>query len=273
MYERELVLVKIGGSLIPKYGNLDGESLERLGADLSGEYEDNNLVIVHGGANRVSHRMRELGKEPEFITSIKGFRSRRTDKKTIEIFVEVMGEINDGLVTSLRGYGLKPVGLYGKNSPLRASRKRPIAVVDGKNVRIKGDYTGRIKSIDTDSLRLYIQDGRVPIVSPIAIGDENEFLNVDGDTAAAYVAGSLNAERLVDFTDVDGVLSDGRVIPTINYDELDEWIGRVEGGMRRKLIAAKKAIEMGVNEFIIANGIKESPLTRALNHEGCTIIQ
>ncbi len=276
MYERPLLVVKIGGSLIPPCGELqDTEQLRGIAKDIAGLYPRNDFVILHGGGNRVTYRMKEMGKEPQFITSRNGMRSRYTDRGTMDIFADVMGDINQELVDLLTTQGLSSRGFYNGSSPLMGRRKKALRDYrDGKVLLVRDDYSGRLYGLDRNCLLDSLEREEMPVISPVAVGEEEEFLNVDGDTAAAYTASELGARTLILITDVTGVLDgDNELVRRVPYQDLDSWISRVDGGMKRKLMASKEAIERGLEKVLICGGREDRPLSRALRYENGTVIK
>jgi acetylglutamate/LysW-gamma-L-alpha-aminoadipate kinase len=265
------MVVKLGGSIferaISKPFTEDVKALHDQG---------HKLVLIHGGGRIVSEVSRRMGKEPRFIVSPKGFRSRYTDEEDIQIYSMVMaGKVNKSLVSALLSGGLPAVGLSGVDGGIvKAKRKRELLIVDedGRRRIIDGDYSGRIEEVDPSLISLLLREGYVPVVSPIALGENYEPLNVDGDRLAAYMAGALKADTLVIFTDVEGVVLDGRVVGKLTYMEAREVLPRIGHGMTTKIYAALEALDMGVKEVKISPGLREKPLTGALKGEAGTLI-
>lgn len=266
-----MIVVKTGGDLI-------GEGLSRgLVEELKVISEGEGLIVVHGGGDMVTETATRLGHPPRFVVSPKGFRSRYTDKETSLIYTMVMaGKINKGIVSSLQASGVPAVGLSGLDGALvRARRKKRIIAVDerGRRVLMEGGYTGKIEEVDAEFLRLLIGNGYVPVVSSIAMGEEAEPLNVDGDRMAASIASALRAERLVLLTDVEGLRLDGRTIDGLTSAEAKESLAEIGPGMVTKVYAAIEALEGGVGEVLIASGFKERAIGSALEHENGTVIR
>ena len=105
------------------------------------------------------------------------------------------------------------------------------------------------------------------------LSEEYDFLNVDGDRAAAYVAGAVKSDKVLFVTNVDGLLMDDKLVPKLSLAEAKEIRAQVGPGMEKKILAATEALDMGVNEAIIANGQKENPISSAIAHDNCTVIQ
>lgn len=264
-----MITIKIGGSVVD---DLHPSTIPDIGRAAGSE----GAVIVHGGGKEVSRVCSQLGKEPEFVTSPSGIRSRYTDRETAEIFTMVMaGRINKGIVAMLQRGGINAVGLSGVDARLiEAERKKRLLITNerGRRQAIDGGYTGRITRVNSGLIGALLERGLTPVISPVAISEESEFLNVDGDRAAAHVAGAIGSERILFVTNVDGLLRDGRLVPRLTLAEAREIRPRVGPGMEKKVLAATEALEMGVDEALIASGQREGPVSSAIAHDGCTVI-
>jgi len=265
-----LLVVKMGGSTLKEGASGD------LVSDLKGLLSENRAVLVHGGGVEVTEIASKLGKEQKFIVSPEGFRSRYTDKETIEIYSMVMaGKINKQIVLALQSQGIPAVGLSGLDaSILKAERKKRLIAVDehGRKRVIDGGYTGKINEVNGDLLHLLLDRGYVPIVTPIAVSEEYEPLNVDGDRTAAIIAGALKADRLILLTDVQGLMLKGERIPKIGASEVKEVLSSIGAGMSTKVHAALEALNQGVGEVLITSGVGAAPISSALKHETGTVI-
>lgn len=264
-----MIVIKIGGSVVDDlHASATAEIAKAAAA---------GLVIVHGGGKEVTRTCESLGKEPRFVTSPGGIRSRYTDAETAEIFTMVMaGRVGKGIVRMLQKGGVRAVGLSGIDGALmRAERKKRLVVLNerGRRQAIEGGYTGRITSVDPSLLRHLAGEGTVPVVSPVALGAEHELLNVDGDRAAAHVAGSVGADYVMFVTDVDGIMMDGRLVGRLTGREAAELRPKMGPGMEKKVLAATEALKMGVKTALIASGRRENPISRAVAREGCTVIE
>jgi acetylglutamate/LysW-gamma-L-alpha-aminoadipate kinase len=143
----------------------------------------------------------------------------------------------------------------------------------GRRVALEGGYTGKIIGVNSNILETLLKEGFVPVVSPIALGTEGEPLNVDGDRAAAYIAGGLKAERVVFLTDVNGVLIDGQLVKELSLADANASIRKVGPGMDKKILAAVEAIEQGAKESIISSGSLDNPITNSLSGQNRTVIR
>ena len=264
------LVVKIGGSLL-KEGVPDNllEDVTRLAKTYQ-------IAFVHGGADMVTEVATRLGKEQRFVVSPEGVRSRYTDRETAEIYTMVMsGMLAKRIVLSLRSRGLEAVSLSGLDGSLfRGRRKKKLVVVDerGRKLLIEGGYTGKVESVNAPLVNMLISGGYIPVVSPVAIGEESEPLNIDGDRAASSLASGISADAVVFLTNVDGVLSDGKLVERMTVAEAVERLPQIGYGMQKKVMAAVDAVNSGVKEALICSGTREEPLSNALAHRVCTVI-
>ncbi len=265
-----MIVLKIGGDIFKTGLGV------KLSNDIKKTLEHEKLIIVHGGGDEVTNIAEKLGKKQVFITSPEGRRSRYTDAETAEIYTMVMaGKINTAIVRWLIGQGIPAVGLSGVDGTLlKANHKKRLIIIDERNRKriIDGGYTGNITSVNTGILELLVKDGYVPVVSPIALGDENELLNVDSDRAAGHIAGALKVDRAVFLTDVPGVRLGDEYAEKILLRDARDLLQKIGPGMDKKIIASVEALEAGVKEAIISSGFVDEPVTAALNHANCTVI-
>jgi acetylglutamate/LysW-gamma-L-alpha-aminoadipate kinase len=266
-----LIVIKLGGSILEeKVPESFLEDLKHL------KQQGHRVVIIHGGGKTVSEVSRKMGVEPQFIVSPKGFRSRYTDEDTIQIFTMVMaGKINKTIVSTILKSGLQAVGISGVDGgTVNAPRKKELLIVDdsGRKRFIDGDYSGKIQMIDPHLITLLLEGNYIPVVSPIAIGEAYELLNVDGDRLAAHVAGTLKADSLILFTNVEGLIIDGTRVATLTYMKAKEFLPKIGHGMITKLYAVLEALDMGVKEVRITSGLKENPIINTMNSRTGTLI-
>ncbi|MEE9511614.1 MAG: [LysW]-aminoadipate/[LysW]-glutamate kinase [Nitrosopumilaceae archaeon] len=264
-----MITIKIGGSVVD---NLHPTTI----SDIKNVVEQ-GVIIVHGGGKEVTKISEQLGKEPKFVTSPSGIKSRYTDKETAEIFTMVMsGSINKKIVRMLQKNGINAVGFSGVDAKtIQAERKKKLLIVNekGRKQAIDGGYTGKISKVNAPFILSLLDQGLTPVISPIAISEEFDFLNVDGDRAAAYVAAAVKSDKVLFVTNVDGLLMDDKLVPKLSLAEAKEIRTKVGPGMEKKILAATEALDMGVKEVIIANGQKENPISSAIAHDNCTVIQ
>jgi acetylglutamate/LysW-gamma-L-alpha-aminoadipate kinase len=216
-----------------------------------------------------------LGKPQVFVKSPEGITSRYTDEETMEIFTMAMaGKINKQIVATLQAAGVRAVGLSGVDGAvLRAERKKKLIIVDerGRKRIIDGGYTGRIVEVNGQLLNMLLREGYAPVVAPVALGREFEFLNVDGDRAAAHIAAAVAADAVVFLTDVEGLMLDGQLVRELKAADAEASLSRIGAGMDKKVLACIEAVRGGVRKAIITSGQVTQPLARALQDGGTVI--
>jgi [amino group carrier protein]-L-2-aminoadipate/L-glutamate 6-kinase len=264
-----MIVVKIGGSVVDGLHSTALSDIKRL-------VKKDRLVLVHGGGKEVTNIATKLGKEQKFIISPSGVKSRYTDKDTAEIYTMVMsGKINKAIVGMLLRQGIKAAGIAGiDGSLLKAERKKKLLIINekGRKMAIDGGYTGKICAVDPSLINTLLNAEYVPVVSPIALSEEFDALNVDGDRAAAYVAGGLKANKILFITNVSGLILNDKLVTNMTLDQAKIALPKIGYGMEKKIIACTEAIEMGVKESIIASGQVENPISSAIEHNNCTVI-
>ena len=219
-----------------------------------------NVVLVHGGGPEINSLMDRLGKKPEFIDGL-----RVTDKETVDIVQMVLaGKVNKSLVSLLGTKGGRAIGLSGIDDKL----------IEAVFKNEKLGFVGEITKINPESVYDLLAKNYIPVISTIACGENGEIFNINGDTAAAYIAGALHAERLIMMTDIAGILRDPKdvntLIPEITINEAEELkkSGVISGGMIPKADCCIKAIREGVNKVIIMDGrVPHSILIELLTDE------
>lgn len=264
-----MIVIKIGGSVV------DGLHPSTL-ADIKAIAEKEKLVFVHGGGKEVTATATKLGKEQKFIVSPGGVRSRYTDKETADIYTMVMsGKINKAITGMLLRQGIKAVGIAGIDGGiLKAERKKKLLIINekGRKMMIDGGYTGKINAVDPALVNNLVDNGYVPVVSPIALSEEYDFLNVDGDRAAAYVAGGVKADKVIFITNVNGLMLNEKLVTSMTLEQAKAALPKIGFGMEKKVLACTEALEMGVKEAIIASGQVDNPISSAIAHNNCTVI-
>ncbi len=262
------IVVKIGGSLAD-------EKLWSVIRDVAEIAKDEQVIVVHGGGPQINFLSEKLGKKPVYVVSASGFRSRYTDEETRDIAVMAMvGNVNKKITSLLNSLGSPAIGISGADGgTLIAKRKDKLIVQEGNKKRVlKGDYSGKVERADGKLVSFLISLGYVPVVAPIAISDDGELVNVDGDRAAAHLSQAVGADMLVSITDVPGVILEGKIVRRLNISEAEELITRLEGGMKKKVFAALEALKMGVPVVVISSGLIGNAVTRAVKMECGTVI-
>ncbi|MFQ5614351.1 MAG: [LysW]-aminoadipate kinase [Anaerolineae bacterium] len=266
-----MLVIKIGGSA--------GIDYDFIADDLAGLVRaGRQLIVIHGGSALTNEVAAQLGHPPEFVTSISGFTSRRTDRRTLEIFEMVYcGQVNKGLVERLQRRGVNALGLSGLDGRLwEGPRKGVIKIVkNGRRLVLRDDYTGKVERVNTGLLTSLLEAGYVPVLTPPAISYDGEAINVDGDRAAAATAAAFQAEALVILSNVPGLLADfpdeASLIRHIPAAEIDRFMSVAEDRMKKKVMGAQEALAQGIGKVIFADGRVERPLQRALAGQGTVI--
>ncbi|MDD6144545.1 MAG: acetylglutamate kinase [bacterium] len=219
------------------------------------------VVLVHGGGPEISDLMKKLGKKSEFVDGL-----RVTDEETVDIVQMVLaGKINKTLVNLLEMKGGKAMGISGMDGRLIETRM--------KDERL--GYVGEITKVHIQPVLDLLEKGYIPVISTLGCDRTGHAYNINGDTAAAYIAGALQAERLIMMTDIAGILRDredpSSLIPEITLAEaaaLHEE-GVISGGMIPKVDCCITAIHQGVKNAIIMDGrVPHSILMEILTDEG-----
>jgi acetylglutamate/LysW-gamma-L-alpha-aminoadipate kinase len=185
------------------------------------------------------------------------------------------GKLNKAIVQMLLRQDINAVGVAGIDGGiLKAERKKKLLVINekGRKMMIEGGYTGKITSVDASLVSDLVRSGYVPVISPIALSEEFDFLNVDGDRAAAYVAGGIKADKVIFITDVNGLILNEKLVSSMTLDQAKAALPKIGSGMDKKVLACIEALEMGVKEAVIASGQTENPLSTAITHRNCTVI-
>lgn len=268
-----MIVIKIGGGAAINHRAVF-DNLRRL-LD-RGE----RAIVVHGANHAMAEVSARLGHEPRFIRSASGHESRYTDAAAMEIFQMVYcGKLNKSLVALCQSLGLNAVGLSGIDGRLLfGRRKQALRIVeDGRCRIVRDDLSGKIESVNAGLLRLLLDSGYVPLICPPALSEEWQPINVDGDRAAAMIAGAMRVERLIILSDVPGLLRDKddetTLIAEIPQATLGEYEHFAVGRMTKKLMGAGEALSQGVREVILADGRTEQPLDDALGGHGTRICQ
>lgn len=219
------------------------------------------VVLVHGGGPEITDMMNKLGKKSEFVDGL-----RVTDEETIEIVQMVLtGKVNKSLVNLLELKGGKAIGLSGTDARLIEASM--------KDERL--GFVGDVTKINIDPVTGLLERGYIPVISTIGCDKEGNVYNINGDTAAAHIAGALDAERLIMMTDIDGILEDtddpDTLIPELTISEAQMLYekGIISGGMIPKVDCCIEAINKGVKNVVILDGrISHSILMELLTNEG-----
>ena len=219
------------------------------------------VVLVHGGGPEISELMARLGKKAEFVDGL-----RVTDKETVDIVQMVLaGKVNKTLVNLLEMKGGKAMGISGMDGRL----------IEAKMKNEKLGYVGTVTKIQIEPVMDLLEKGYIPVVSTVGCDEQGHTYNINGDTAAAWIAGALDAERLIMMTDIAGILRDkddpSTLIPELSISEAKQLYetGVISGGMIPKVDCCIEALDKGVKNVIIMDGrVPHSILMEILTDEG-----
>ena len=220
------------------------------------------VVVVHGGGPEISEMLKKIGKQSQFVDGL-----RYTDEETMDVVQQVLcGRVNKNLVATMNRLGGKALGLCGIDGGMFVARKQDE----------KYGLVGDITKVDPTPVITALDNGYIPVVSTVALGEDAETsYNVNADTAAAKLATALGAERLLLLTDVRGLLRDPKdestLIPELQLSSVPALIreGIISGGMIPKIDCCVEAVRSGVASAIILDGrVQHSILIELLSNEG-----
>lgn len=241
-YAGKTVVVKYGGNAMIDEGLKNDVMNDIVLMQLVGI----NVVLVHGGGPEINAMLKKIQKESKFLNGM-----RVTDQETMDIVQQVLaGKVNKDLVQRLEDAGGKAVGLCGLDGSL----------LKADQLDTELGYVGEIREINVDILRNAAGNGYVPIVSTVAAGYHGEVFNINADVAAARIASSLGAMKLILMTDVRGLLRDkddeSTLIPVVNVSDVSRLKkeGIISGGMIPKIDCCVDAVRRGVGRAHIIDG-------------------
>ena len=251
-YDDAIVVVKYGGHAMGDEAKAREFARDIVLLEQSGI----NPVVVHGGGPQIGAMLAKLGIKSSFAGGL-----RITDKATVEIVEMVLaGAINKQIVGMINAEGGHAIGLCGKDGNMVIARKASGTVhVDetGLDEEIDLGFVGEPATVNTMVLDQVLGRDLIPVLAPVAMGEDGETYNVNADTFAGAIAGALRAKRLLFLTDVPGVLDKNkRLIDQLSADDIRVLIadGTVTGGMIPKVQTCLYAIEQGVEGVVILDG-------------------
>ncbi|MCD8357939.1 MAG: acetylglutamate kinase [Oscillospiraceae bacterium] len=256
-YRGEVVVVKYGGNAM-----INEERKQQVMEDIVLLWLIGvRVVLLHGGGPEINEMMDRLGKKPEFVNGL-----RVTDRETMDIVQMILaGKVNKTLVNLLEMKGGRAVGLSGIDDRLIEAKPKDPAL----------GYVGEITGINIVPIADLLDKGYIPVISTIGCDAEGNTYNINGDTAAACIAGTLRAKRLIMMTDIAGILRNpadlATLIPEVTVDEAEQLYrdGVISGGMIPKVECCIEAIRQGVKKVIIMDGrVPHSILMELLTDEG-----
>lgn len=209
-----------------------------------------NPVIVHGGGPQIGQLLKQVGKESEFINGM-----RVTDQETMELVEMVLvGKVNKEIVNNINMHRGRAVGLSGKDGNLILAEKLYHENEDGKKIDI--GQVGTIKKVNPDILETLDKERFIPVIAPIGVDENGSTYNINADLAAGKIAEALKAEKFILLTDVQGVMVDEKLAPSLKMREIESLIKSaiISGGMIPKVNCCVDALNKGVHKAHIIDG-------------------
>ena len=256
-YNNKIVVVKYGGNAM-----INEELKQQVMEDIVLLWLIGvKVVLVHGGGPEITETLSKIGKETQFVEGL-----RVTDKETAEVVQMVLaGKINKSLVNLLESKGGNAMGISGIDG----------SMIEAKVKDERLGFVGSITKVNVTPITDLLHHGYIPVVSTVGCDKQGNVYNINADTAAAYIAGALGAERLISMTDIAGILKDkddpDSLIPNIDIKEAVKLFedGTISGGMIPKVECCIDAIHRGVKKVIIMDGrVPHSLLIETLTDEG-----
>ena len=253
-YESKTFVIKFGGAAIRD---------ERLKASFAQDVTilrkiGINIIIVHGGGKDITDLASALNIPTRFVDG-----QRYTDEKMVDVVLMVLaGKLNKEIVNLINTNGGNALGLCGIDNGLLKAKK-----ITERDLGLVGD----VSYVNIGFLNLLLNNGMMPVVAPLAVGDDNKILNINADLAAGAIATALKAEKLVYLSDIEGVLVDKQLISSLTHAEAESLIegGAIHSGMIPKVRSAFTTLDAGVNKVHIIDGrIKHSLLLEIFTDEG-----
>ncbi len=252
-YKKEYIVIKCGGSVLIDRNLFDNfikniSVLKKLGFI---------PILIHGGGKRISNKLSESGIKSNFINGL-----RVTDKKSIDIVVEVLNAFNKEITNALRDNQCDSQGINNKEGN--------IIIVEQEDEKL--GFVGIPTEINKSVIDKIVKENKVPVVAPLGLDKNNNVYNINADTAAGAIAKKLNARRLIIMSDVEGVLDkDQKLITEINTNEIEKLISNktIKGGMIPKIKNCLDVANNGVKGVVIIDGRKNhSILFELLSDKG-----
>ncbi|MCP8940985.1 acetylglutamate kinase [Alsobacter sp. SYSU M60028] len=251
-YDEATVVVKYGGHAMGDEQVARDFARDMILLEQSGV----NPVVVHGGGPQIGAMLNRLGIKSEFAAGL-----RVTDAATIEVVEMVLaGSINKQIVGFINGEGGRAIGLCGKDGNMVTARRVTRTVTDpDSNIERIVDlgFVGEPDKVDRAVLDALLGREVIPVLAPVANGEDGHTYNVNADTFAGAIAGALRAKRLLLLTDVPGVLDKNKnLLKELTIEQCRALIadGTITGGMIPKVETCIYALEQGVEGVVILDG-------------------
>lgn len=241
-FHNQIVVIKYGG-----HAMVNEELRQSIIKDIVLlKFVGMNPIIVHGGGPEITEMLKLYNIESKFVNGL-----RVTDEKTMEVTEMVLtGKIAPGIASLFNANDVPSIAISGKDGcSVKARQKDPSL-----------GQVGEILKVDTELLKSIIQEGYLPVISPVGIGENGESYNINADEVAGHIAAALPAYKLISITDIDGLLEDvhdpSTLIPRLDTEQVHRYIeeGVISGGMIPKINCCLRALDNGVHRCHIING-------------------
>ena len=262
-----MLLIKIGGG--------KDLNLNAIISDLATLRE--KFIIVHGANALRDELAHKLGYEKRIVTSLSGYDSVFSDEKTIDLaMMAYAGLKNKRIVELCQQKGINAVGLSGLDGKvIQGKRNTGIKVREGGKTLLLRDFSGKPKAINKQLLELLFDNGYTPVLSVPLIDENNFAINSENDDIIALLQSEMKADKVISLIEAPGFLLDKNdptsLVSKISKTELEAMEQKVDGRMKRKILAIRKLFEGGDTTVIISDGRTEHPIIDAINGKGTTI--
>ncbi|MBE7440791.1 MAG: acetylglutamate kinase [Spirochaetales bacterium] len=249
-FHKKTVVIKYGGAAMDK-----ADLRDRFAQDVVLlQYVGIRPIIVHGGGPQINQLLKSLNIQSHFVSG-----HRYTTPETMEVVEMILsGRVNKEIVAQITQAGGRAVGISGKDAGLVRARRHWLEEkkTDGSTEKIDLGLVGDVESVEPGVLEALDEKGFIPVIAPVALGDNGETLNINADTMAGALAGALPAEKLILLTDTPGILEDGQTITGLTPERVRSLIDRgiIQGGMLPKVQCCLRALDQGVRRAHIIDG-------------------
>lgn len=262
-----MYLIKIGGG--------KGINLKGVISDLATLNE--KIIIVHGANAARDELANKIGFQKKVVTSLSGYDSVLSDETTIDLMMMTYAGLkNKRIVELCQQHGINAVGLTGLDGKtIQGKRNSGIKVREGGKTLLLRDFSGKPKSINKDLLNLLLDNGYTPVLSVPLIDENNFAINSENDDILALLQSEFNADKVISLIEEQGLLLDkndpSSLVSNLSKEELEAMEQKVDGRMKRKILALRKLFESGDTTVILGDGRTEHPIIDALNGKGTII--
>ena len=233
----EIIVLKCGGSIIDTLSDSFFANIKNL------QKSGLKPIIVHGGGPAIEEMLEDLQIKSEFIDGL-----RKTTKPVMDVVEMVLtGIVNNEITRKLSDHGIQSIGLNGSDVQLLKAKPKDFE---------KLGYVGEVTDVNVKFLKHLLETGVVPVITPVAVGEDGQSYNINADTAAGAVASAVAAKQLIFVTDVPGILQDNELLECVTENEINEMIedGTIYGGMIPKVEAALNSLSKDLSEAMIIDG-------------------